>query len=170
MPLSGTGKHKYSFQRIPVPSLLPKSFCDCEEHSTSLTPRENHVRDLEALNAGINEEEVNIMNSVMNKLFEKNNLSKSEQVPDQKLAEKKDLSKSEQVPEEDSEIEEDQDNLIINVVSNGNDMMNSELDILSRKRVLEVNMFPVLLNLIMCHMFIPDLAAFFYCNSEINSQ
>ncbi|VVB16404.1 unnamed protein product [Arabis nemorensis] len=136
MPLSGTGKHKYSFQRVPVPSLLPKSFCDCEEHSTSLTPRENHVRDLEALSAGINEEEVNIMNSVMSKLFEKNNLSKSEQVPDQKLAEKNDLPKSEQVPEdeEDSEIEEDEDNLIINVVSNGNDMMNSELDILSRKR------------------------------------
>lgn len=134
MPLSGTGKHKYSFQRVAVPSLLPKSFCDCEEHSTSLTPRENHVHDLEALNVGINEEEVNIMTSVMNKLFEKNNLSKSEQVP-----------------EEDSELEADQDNLIINVVSNGNNMRNSELDILSRKRVFDANMFPVFLNPIMCH-------------------
>lgn len=121
MPLSGTGKHKYSFQRVPVPSLLPKSFCDCEEHSNSLTPRETHLHDLEALNVGRNEDEVNVMNSVMNKLFQKNNIPTNEQVP-----------------EEDNEIEADQDNLIINVVSSGNDMGNSELDMLSRKRVLEL--------------------------------
>ncbi|KFK27345.1 hypothetical protein AALP_AA8G370900 [Arabis alpina] len=139
MALSGTGKHKYSFQRVAVPSVLPKSFCDCEEHTTSLTPRENHVRDLEALNVGINEQEVSIMNSVMYKLFEKNNLSTSEQVPEEKLFEKDDISESEQVPEQDSEIEEDQDNLIINVVSNGNDMMKAELDILSKKRKSALN-------------------------------
>ncbi|CAN8301429.1 unnamed protein product [Cochlearia groenlandica] len=125
MPLSGTGKHKYSFQRVAVQSLLPKSFCDCEEHSGSLTPRETHVRDLEALNVGINEEEVNVMNSVMNKLFEKNNLSVSEKVL-----------------EEESEVEEDQDNLIINVVSKGNDKRNLEFDILSRKRKSSPNETP----------------------------
>lgn len=124
MPLSGTGKHKYSFQRVPVPSLLPKSFCDCEEHSNSLTPRETHLHDLEALNVGINEDEVNVMNSVMNKLFQKNNIPTSEQVP-----------------EEENEIDADQDNLIINVVSSGNDMGNSELDMLSRKRVRKANIF-----------------------------
>ncbi|CAE6246942.1 unnamed protein product [Arabidopsis arenosa] len=113
MPLSGTGKHKYSFQRVPVSSSLPKSFCDCEEHSNnSLTPRETHLHDLEALNVGRNEDEVNVMNSVMNKLFEKNNIP---------------------ITEEDNEIEADQDNLIINVASSGNDM-DSELDKLSRKR------------------------------------
>ncbi|VYS70728.1 unnamed protein product [Arabidopsis thaliana] len=112
MPLSGTGKHKYSFQRVPVSSSLPRSFCDCEEHSnSSLTPREIHLHDLEAVNVGRQEAEVNVMNSVMNKLFEKNNVD----------------------PEEDNEIEADQDNLIINVASSGNDM-DSALDKLSRKR------------------------------------
>ncbi|CAD5335214.1 unnamed protein product [Arabidopsis thaliana] len=112
MPLSGTGKHKYSFQRVPVSSSLPRSFCDCEEHSnSSLTPREIHLHDLEAVNVGRQEAEVNVMNSVMNKLFEKNNVD----------------------PEEDNEIEADQDNLIINVASSGNDM-DSALDMLSRKR------------------------------------
>ncbi|CAH2069562.1 unnamed protein product [Thlaspi arvense] len=114
MPLSGTGKHKYSFQRVSVPSLLPKTFCDCEEHSASLTPQETHARDLEALNVGINEEEVSIMNSVMNKLLEKDN--------------------------EDNEDKED--NIIINVVSGGNDMMDSELEILSRKRKSTLNETP----------------------------
>ncbi|KAK9114673.1 hypothetical protein Syun_021470 [Stephania yunnanensis] len=33
LPYSGTGKHKYSFRRIEVPSSLPINFCDCEEHS-----------------------------------------------------------------------------------------------------------------------------------------
>ncbi|CAH8280074.1 unnamed protein product [Arabidopsis lyrata] len=113
MPLTGTGKHKYSFQRVPLSSSLPKSFCDCEEHSNnSLTPRETHLQDLESLNVGRNEDEVNVMNSVMNKLFEKNNIP---------------------IAEEDNEIEADQDNLIINVASSGNDM-DSELDKLSRKR------------------------------------
>lgn len=148
MPLSGTGKHKYSFQRVLVPSLLPKTFCDCEEHSTSLTPRETHVRDLEALNVGvgINEKEVNIMNSVMNRLLEKDNKHTES---DNKLLEKdselfeKDnelLESDNELLEEDNELLEN-DNIIINVASNGKDMMDSELDILSRKRVLEANIF-----------------------------
>ncbi|KAK9114676.1 hypothetical protein Syun_021473 [Stephania yunnanensis] len=33
LPYSGTGKHKYSFRRIEVPSSLPINFWDCEEHS-----------------------------------------------------------------------------------------------------------------------------------------
>ncbi|EYU28280.1 hypothetical protein MIMGU_mgv1a003363mg [Erythranthe guttata] len=32
IPLKGTGKHKYSFQRVEIPP-LPIHFCDCEEHS-----------------------------------------------------------------------------------------------------------------------------------------
>ncbi|XP_019092677.1 PREDICTED: uncharacterized protein LOC104735182 isoform X2 [Camelina sativa] len=119
MPLSGTGKHKYSFQRVPLTSSLPKSFCDCEEHSNnSLTPRETHLHDLDALNVGINEDEVNVMNSVMNKLFQKHNIPTSEQVPE----------------EDNDEIDADQDNLVINVVSSGNDMGKAEMDMLSRKR------------------------------------
>ncbi|KAJ0266817.1 Protein REPRESSOR OF SILENCING 3 [Hirschfeldia incana] len=123
MPLSGTGKHKYSFQRVAVPSLLPKTFCDCEEHSASLTPRETHVRDLEAINVGINEEEVNIMNSVMNKLLGKDNSSMNDE-------------------KDDSIILDTKDNIVINVGSNGKDMMDAELDILSRKRKSMLNQTP----------------------------
>lgn len=71
IPFKGTGKHKYSFQRIVVPS-LPVHFCDCEEHSRL---SEDLVR--ERLNRPdgrkiiVNEEELNIMNSVMNRLLEK---------------------------------------------------------------------------------------------------
>ncbi|EPS66732.1 hypothetical protein M569_08046, partial [Genlisea aurea] len=32
IPLKGSGKHKYSFQRVEVPP-MPVNFCDCEEHS-----------------------------------------------------------------------------------------------------------------------------------------
>lgn len=141
MPLTGTGKHKYSFQRVPLSSSLPKSFCDCEEHSNnSLTPRETHLQDLESLNVGRNEDEVNVMNSVMNKLFEKNNIP---------------------IAEEDNEIEADQDNLIINVASSGNDM-DSELDKLSRKRVHRVaNIFLFYLTQLLFIYPIPDLALSF---------
>ncbi|CAA7032363.1 unnamed protein product [Microthlaspi erraticum] len=150
MPLSGTGKHKYSFQRVLVPSLLPKTFCDCEEHSTSLTPRETHVRDLEALNVGvgINDEEVNIMNSVMNKLLGKDNKQHFEK--DKQLSENdSELSEDDnELLEDDNELLEDDnellenDNIIINVASNGKDMMDSELDILSRKRKSILNETP----------------------------
>ncbi|KAG2299692.1 hypothetical protein Bca4012_011272 [Brassica carinata] len=137
MPLSGTGKHKYSFQRIAVPSLLPKTFCDCEEHSASLTPLETHARDLEAINVGINEEEVNIMNSVMNKLLKKDDSSISEK--DDSIVSEKDDSI---VSEKDNIIVDTKDNIVINVVSNGNDMMDTELDILSRKRKSMINQSP----------------------------
>lgn len=70
VPFGGTGKHKYSFQRIDVPSTLPVHCCDCEEHSGSV-PRlgrsNSPLNDAE--NGVVNEEELNIMNSVMSKLF-----------------------------------------------------------------------------------------------------
>lgn len=72
VPFGGTGKHKYSFQRIDVPSTLPVHCCDCEEHSGSV-PRlgrsNSPLNDAE--NGVINEEERNLMDSVMNKLFGK---------------------------------------------------------------------------------------------------
>lgn len=160
MPLSGTGKHKYSFQRVAVPSLLPKTFCDCEEHSASLTPRETHARDLEAISVGINEEEVNIMNSVMNKLLKRD---------DSIIINEKDDSI---VSENDEIIVDTKDNIVINVVSNGKDMMDTELDILSRKRVLVANifLFSFLLNSVSSTYNISDLALFFDLNSEINAR
>ncbi|KAL6985059.1 hypothetical protein U1Q18_018438 [Sarracenia purpurea var. burkii] len=61
LPFSGTGKHKYSFQRIEVPP-LPIHFCDCEEHSDPSHTAKEEVTD---------EKELNMMKSVMNKLFDR---------------------------------------------------------------------------------------------------
>ncbi|CAL9127155.1 unnamed protein product [Musa acuminata var. zebrina] len=64
----GTGKHKYSFQRVVVPS-LPIHFCDCEEHcGPSETANETYIS---ALNSAAYEKERSIMTGVMNKLLEK---------------------------------------------------------------------------------------------------
>ncbi|XP_030498948.2 protein REPRESSOR OF SILENCING 3 [Cannabis sativa] len=92
LPFSGSGKHKYSFQRVDVPS-LPKYFCDCEEHSSSLPENEKdkQVAQVESQSGGINEQELEIMNKVMNNLFQSQNQNHDQ--------------------------DEDEDNLIINVVT-----------------------------------------------------
>ncbi|CAL8989458.1 unnamed protein product [Prunus brigantina] len=68
VPFTGTGKHKYSFQRVQVPS-LPVHFCDCEEHSVPSHPAPPAHQN--QLCPGINEQELNIMNKVMDKLFQR---------------------------------------------------------------------------------------------------
>ncbi|XP_010525603.1 PREDICTED: uncharacterized protein LOC104803376 [Tarenaya hassleriana] len=123
VPLTGTGKHKYSFQRVQIPS-LPKYFCDCEEHATSHTLQGNRCHDVESHHAGINEEELNIMNTVMNRLFQANGEWETGGFVENK---------------KDSDIEEDdQDNLVINVVSSVNSILtlstNRDLETVSRKR------------------------------------
>ncbi|KAF8685974.1 hypothetical protein HU200_043900 [Digitaria exilis] len=70
LPLKGTGKHKYSFRHIEVPS-YPIHFCDCEEHCGP--PEAANSEYAKVLNAAAYEKERNFMNSVMNKLFEKEN-------------------------------------------------------------------------------------------------
>ncbi|PUZ74002.1 hypothetical protein GQ55_1G031200 [Panicum hallii var. hallii] len=70
LPFKGTGKHKYSFRHIEVPS-YPIHFCDCEEHCGPPEAANNEYASV--LNAAAYEKERNIMNSVMNKLFEKEN-------------------------------------------------------------------------------------------------
>ncbi|KAK1366294.1 RRM domain-containing protein [Heracleum sosnowskyi] len=97
LPFGGTGKHKYSFQRIEVPP-LPIHFCDCEEHCDSFHQEKGTPFDLETANGGIREEELSIMESVMKKLFEKETHSTA--VPDR-----------------------DEDNLIINIVAGGKGSM-----------------------------------------------
>ncbi|CAN6237045.1 unnamed protein product [Urochloa humidicola] len=70
LPFKGSGKHKYSFRHIEVPS-YPIHFCDCEEHCGP--PEEANNEYASVLNAAAYEKERNIMDSVMNKLFEKEN-------------------------------------------------------------------------------------------------
>lgn len=69
LPFSGTGKHKYSFQRVQLPS-LPLHFCDCEEHSVSGPPHPPHQQNQLSEHV-INEQELSIMNKVMDKLLQK---------------------------------------------------------------------------------------------------
>ena len=69
----GIGKHKYSFQRLQVPS-TPTHFCDCEEHSNEFPPpSKKQSSEVEDASYGINEQELDIMNSVMNKIFNRAN-------------------------------------------------------------------------------------------------
>ncbi|XP_028753402.1 nucleolar protein 8 [Neltuma alba] len=75
IPFTGTGKHKYSFPKVEVPP-LPVHFCDCEEHSSpSDTVRPKQFQNGDAESGGMNDEEINIMNVVMNKLFEREKAS-----------------------------------------------------------------------------------------------
>lgn len=70
MAFKGSGKHKYSFQRIEIPP-LPIHFCDCEEHCLPLA--ETNCKSFEYStnqNSAIGKKEINVMNSVMQKLFE----------------------------------------------------------------------------------------------------
>ncbi|GAB2276255.1 hypothetical protein Dimus_010986 [Dionaea muscipula] len=71
LPFKGTGKHKYSFQRVDTPA-FPPHFCACPEHSEAcLAPKGIQV-DVSVLQCGeINEEEISMMKSIMNKLFER---------------------------------------------------------------------------------------------------
>ncbi|XP_044418598.1 protein REPRESSOR OF SILENCING 3 isoform X2 [Triticum aestivum] len=68
LPFKGSGKHKYSFRNIEVPS-YPIHFCDCEEHCGP--PEKANEEYAAVLNRVAYEKERNIMNSVMSKLFEK---------------------------------------------------------------------------------------------------
>lgn len=120
IPFSGTGKHKYSFQRVEVPS-LPTHFCDCEEHSyPSQTEIKKRSRGLEEQSGGMTREELNIMNAVMERLFEKQNSSVLTHNKTASCNNKGNSLKSidEQHFDED---EADEDNLIINVVRKGNE-------------------------------------------------
>lgn len=143
VPSSGTGKHKYSFRRVEVPP-LPIHFCDCEEHSVDHhTTKEKQTCDLEAESGEMNEEELNIMNSVMNKLFEREKVVSYSAHSGNRLAKERDDSvKSIHSPQfDDSEADSatDEDNLIINVVSRRNNRMalipDREMEIISENQV-----------------------------------
>ncbi|MED6150270.1 hypothetical protein PIB30_070815 [Stylosanthes scabra] len=110
IPFLGTGKHKYSFQNIKVPP-LPVHFCDCEEHcSSSGTERGKlHIGRATEI-GGMNDEEINIMNAVMNKLLG------NEEVSNKKHLETKDSFESPAHPDEsDVGSSTDEDDIIINV-------------------------------------------------------
>ncbi|KAK6126662.1 hypothetical protein DH2020_039591 [Rehmannia glutinosa] len=119
IPLKGTGKHKYSFQRVEIPP-LPIHFCDCEEHSgPPVSAKRNTTNHLETDTYGVNEDELNMMKLVLNKLLEEDDTSKT--VPNEAELTKeinKDITYADdlQVDDNEDEQESDEDNLVINIV------------------------------------------------------
>ena len=120
VPLKGTGKHKYSLPRVEVPP-LPIHLCDCEEHSGS-SDAANKSFHREEENDGINEEELNMMSSVMNKLFERENISETACTKVRFTTEafvSRNSVDDIQVDQERDQIS-DEDNLIMNMVAGSN--------------------------------------------------
>ncbi|KAK4355784.1 hypothetical protein RND71_024755 [Anisodus tanguticus] len=125
VPLRGTGKHKYSFQRVEVPS-LPTHFCDCEEHSgPPYTTKQKSLCNYDSKDGGMDEKELNIMNSVLNRIFERENYS--EKAPRNFKISKEVRSSNNKVDhlQNDKNLVNqqmgDDDNLILNVVAGAND-------------------------------------------------
>lgn len=140
LPFSGSGKHKYSFQRIEVPS-LPIHFCDCDDHSVpSDLAKGKSLGNFETESVGLNQEELDMMKSVMNKLFERENRPKT-------AATEAGLVKGEDnsvnsiddmlVDENKAGDTTDEDNLIINVVSGGNHNRGQETSMNNQLNVQE---------------------------------
>ncbi|PKA57895.1 hypothetical protein AXF42_Ash012434 [Apostasia shenzhenica] len=116
LPFKGTGKHKYSFQRIEVPP-LPIHFCDCEEHSKEAETVNQKY--LSSLNTLVLERERNIMNTVMNKLIGTDNHN-SETPSDEKACIVIDSDRSSPSKEDfhcmnAAASDSDADNLVINI-------------------------------------------------------
>lgn len=130
MPYSGTGKHKYSFQRIEVPS-LPIHFCDCEEHSgSSEIAKVKQISDIEEQAGNVNKEELDMMRSVMNKIFKREDKLCTEHtnaLPFDGVSPTKSsdcvspIEREDDVPisEAESDQDNDIDNLVINMVNGG---------------------------------------------------
>ncbi|GLT77813.1 hypothetical protein SLA2020_493700 [Shorea laevis] len=120
LPLSGTGKHKYSFQRVEV-SALPLHFCDCEEHAGPIhTVVKRQFHNQEEKDGVMNEEEIKIMDLVMKKLFERENIST---VSSRIMSKEEDnvIRSTDSLPLDENESGED--NLITNVVSRENNKL-----------------------------------------------
>ncbi|KAI3437282.1 RRM domain-containing protein [Psidium guajava] len=121
LPFRGTGKHKYSFQKVEVPP-LPKHFCDCEEHSDlphSSELKKSHKLDSQG-DGSVNAKELDMMNLVMNKLFQREAdsitaRSGNEPIKDEKISSAGFLEP--QLEEDMVDHDEDDDNLVINMIT-----------------------------------------------------
>ncbi|KAH9623619.1 hypothetical protein KSS87_008594 [Heliosperma pusillum] len=73
LPLSGTGKHKYSFRRLDGPP-CPVHFCDCPEHSVPNQPHtETRTNGSDIRKGRINKKEYTMANSVLNRFSDREN-------------------------------------------------------------------------------------------------
>ncbi|PWA41423.1 hypothetical protein CTI12_AA553960 [Artemisia annua] len=135
----GIGKHKYSFQRLQVPS-NPTHFCDCEEHSIEFPPPgKKQSSEVEDASYGINEQELDIMNSVMNKIFNRANPSKQVTNKSGSVNAKGDPMNynddSATVEDDEEDNLTDEDNLVLNVANGKSDSM----DLIGEMRSMMAN-------------------------------
>ncbi|GAB2250773.1 hypothetical protein Droror1_Dr00017023 [Drosera rotundifolia] len=113
LPYKGTGKHKYSFQRVEIPA-PPHHFCACPDHSEAYQTESVQIDESLKKCGEINKEEISMMRSIMNKLLEREkNSVLSEESP---LHKEEDAKKLQESPSnENSADDDDDDDLIINV-------------------------------------------------------
>ncbi|KAL5207005.1 hypothetical protein ABZP36_031440 [Zizania latifolia] len=135
LPFKGSGKHKYSFRRIEVPS-YPIHFCDCEEHCG--LPEAANDEYASVLNTAAYAKERNIMNYMMSKLLEKENehfdslemqnvgadfntTEPSDDSNDLQIEEREETSEVDlddmQMEETEEPSEEEMDDLVLNIVT-----------------------------------------------------
>ncbi|CAH9101864.1 unnamed protein product [Cuscuta europaea] len=130
LPFKGSGKHKYSFQRVEVPP-FPIHFCDCEQHSGSAYSTAKET-DMASKSGGVDENELNIMSSVLNKIFERENRSEA---PYSKVENSTNVAHDRMVSEamnddnDDVDEEEEEDGIIINVIGRKNSGIHQSNDI-----------------------------------------
>ncbi|KAL9149869.1 hypothetical protein ABFS82_12G133300 [Erythranthe guttata] len=136
IPLKGTGKHKYSFQRVEIPP-LPIHFCDCEEHSVppesaKINPTVTVSHETEVF--GVNENELNMMKSILDKLLDRNSSKTVKTVSNQaKVTEEANCDAAYNGQADDIEEDEvsdedeasDEDNLVINIVGKSSKRVDS---------------------------------------------
>ncbi|XAR50720.1 hypothetical protein NMG60_11005129 [Bertholletia excelsa] len=123
LPFRGTGKHKYSFQHVEVPS-LPIHFCDCEDHSdlshTAKEAKEKAFSTIQTQDGGIDEKELHMMESVMSKLFERENIMKASSGGEGLVKGENIITQStDDLLVDDNEVDNltDEDNLVVNIVA-----------------------------------------------------
>ncbi|KAK6944620.1 hypothetical protein RJ641_025722, partial [Dillenia turbinata] len=77
LPFSGFGKHKYNFPQADILFSIPLHFWGCEEHSDfSYMPKGTNC-DSDTHKDRVDEQKFNIMNMVINRLFERDSDSKT---------------------------------------------------------------------------------------------
>ncbi|KAF9623326.1 hypothetical protein IFM89_000815, partial [Coptis chinensis] len=127
VPYSGTGKHKYSFRSIEVPS-FPIHLCDCEEHcGDSEIAKVKQISANEDQTEIMKEEEPNMMRSVMDKIFNREVKPSSEgrkvEVPTEEESPKHSIDDLPSKSEADED--NDGDNIVINIVRGGKTKLGS---------------------------------------------
>ncbi|KAL9265386.1 REPRESSOR OF SILENCING 3-like protein [Drosera capensis] len=124
LPYKGTGKHKYSFQRVEIPT-PPHHFCACPDHSEAYQMESVQIDESLKKCGEINEEEISMMRSIMNKLLEREkNSVLSEESP---LRKEEDAKKLQESPSDENSADDNgNDDLLINI-KQGNKNSSSSL-------------------------------------------